>query len=680
MSKISVYKNVRDNSGFAVWDIADFLFLVRHELSPEVAQYRRGERDKKDIPAVTVSGVFEPTRRKENLKHHSGFIAVDIDNNTEVAETLRADKYTYALFKSVSGKGLCVIVRLPAGIETAEEHEAYARALFEYYYKLYSIEVDESCKDVTRLRILSHDRDLYLNEKAQVFEAKKEIECPRVVNNDPLPLGDSDIERIERLVRLIEEKEIDICDSYDDWMRLSFAFQRVPNGRDFFERISYIRGKVKPDTQAADPRKVELQFERAARYAPKSDIGTFFYLCKRRGLYVGRGKKNNKNEKMNAEELGYDLSNAGDFVEYTVRLNSERFYFDTLRQTLFIDNKEADEVAINSVWNEIRRLYPKKKLDKSIVTNILYSNVVRQVDPLAELLDELPEPGDYGMIKQLAASLKTKYDIPVELYLRKFLVGIIGGMKARRDSPGTPCAQFTPVLVGGPGLGKTYFCQNLLPDSFKEFVAEIALTGKPTDDYPVMFNNLLVVIDEWDSVKRVPAPYFRNLITMKDKTVRLSYRRDPLTYIRRASIIGTSNHIDLIPDPQNNRRIVPIEVVDIDHDLYNSVDKTLLLAEAMYWYNQGEVAQISSDDLAVFNTADSPYASLNDVEIIVKEHVMPSAEFIYTATEIAALIKEKYNLQVSPRKVSSVLKTYGYEYTEARINTVKKKGFRVELL
>ena len=76
----------------------------------------KSERDKlkKSAPLVTVSGSFSD-RKDDALREHSGFIAIDIDNidNPEDVKTqLKADSYIYSAFVSISGHGLCLIVKI----------------------------------------------------------------------------------------------------------------------------------------------------------------------------------------------------------------------------------------------------------------------------------------------------------------------------------------------------------------------------------------------------------------------------------------------------------------------------------------------------------------------------------------------------------------------------------------
>jgi hypothetical protein len=85
---------------------------------------------------------------------------MDYDHMDEPAskiDTLRFDPHIIAAFVSPSGRGMKVIVAIPAG---AEDH-ALAFESVKSYLATYDLEADESGKDVSRLCFLSHDPEVH---------------------------------------------------------------------------------------------------------------------------------------------------------------------------------------------------------------------------------------------------------------------------------------------------------------------------------------------------------------------------------------------------------------------------------------------------------------------------------------------------------------------------------------
>lgn len=122
---------------------------------------------KKQLSAVCFSGVFE--RRSDSaIKSHSGIICLDFDGYQgqdlqEAMRFFREDKYTFAAFISPSGKGIKVLVRIPAEVDT---HTNRFDALKEYYNSEF---FDVTSRNISRVCFMSYDPNLYHNEDSEIF-------------------------------------------------------------------------------------------------------------------------------------------------------------------------------------------------------------------------------------------------------------------------------------------------------------------------------------------------------------------------------------------------------------------------------------------------------------------------------------------------------------------------------
>ena len=81
----------------------DFLNGVRFGkwssvIEPIIAEKDKARRNamKRNIPSVTIAGVFRE-RKASELLEHSGFMAIDIDSFNDKTQ-LQSDPYTYSLF------------------------------------------------------------------------------------------------------------------------------------------------------------------------------------------------------------------------------------------------------------------------------------------------------------------------------------------------------------------------------------------------------------------------------------------------------------------------------------------------------------------------------------------------------------------------------------------------------
>ncbi len=145
---------------------------------------------KRKLPGFTTSGTFS-TRKAEQLLAHSGLLCLDVDNKDANADVdlvaarraIEADSYTYAVAASTGGVGFFVLVPIPA-----DDHKGSFRALAAYYQQAYGVAVDRACQDVSRLRFVSYDPALYLNEQAATFEETL-AEASRPTSVPPVSAG-----------------------------------------------------------------------------------------------------------------------------------------------------------------------------------------------------------------------------------------------------------------------------------------------------------------------------------------------------------------------------------------------------------------------------------------------------------------------------------------------------------
>ena len=122
------------------------------------------------IPNFTGSGTFKE-RYDKDLIQHSGFIVIDFDDLDynrieEVGKALKRDKYSFAVFDSVSGLGIATIVKIDP-----DKHLESFYSLQRYYHVKYGLDIDKSCKNVSRARFVSYDTNLYVNENSTSFDA-----------------------------------------------------------------------------------------------------------------------------------------------------------------------------------------------------------------------------------------------------------------------------------------------------------------------------------------------------------------------------------------------------------------------------------------------------------------------------------------------------------------------------
>ena len=283
---ISVYDGVTDNTG-TIMPLGTFLFCKEYkdDILRLRAVFDKEKRNalKRSLPQATISGVFSPTRAKNNLSQHSGLICVDIDakDNPDILdwETLKQDlsvlpQIAYCAL-SVSGKGLFLVIPL----RYPEKHLKQFRQLQIDFRKM-GIMIDSACSDITRLRCLSYDEHPIINENATLYEGVY-VEKPKHKSFPTCFIyeGENTSAEVAVCCRKIQQCGIDITASYDDWLKVGCALATLgERGRSLFHICS--RQNAKYNAAKTDKMFTDL----LRRNYQQVNIGTFFWMCKQYGI------------------------------------------------------------------------------------------------------------------------------------------------------------------------------------------------------------------------------------------------------------------------------------------------------------------------------------------------------------------------------------------------------------
>jgi len=238
--------------------------LLRQGLADEYASAKRS------LPAFTPSGLFEGGRKLEFLQDYSGLLVLDFDDLDQEPLSVAILKtndihYTYASFISPSGRGLKVLVKV---FSRPVFHKSAFNQVKTFYEEALGITVDPSGKDITRLCFVSWDEMLYHNPSAAVFQTHINM-----VEDD-----------IEKVVRQIEDRRLDLTQEYDQWVRIGFALADAigEEGRSYFHRLS----RFYP---GYDPKACDDQFDKCLKSNNTGiTIATLFYYARDHGVDISR--------------------------------------------------------------------------------------------------------------------------------------------------------------------------------------------------------------------------------------------------------------------------------------------------------------------------------------------------------------------------------------------------------
>jgi predicted P-loop ATPase len=712
--QISIFKNwARVNNPENI-DLIDHLMDIKEgqwEDSVTKARVLKAQGKEEEYKAfkdkmqtVSFSGLFEK-RADAALIEHSKIIAMDLDiydhpDLNGVKEKFKTDPHVFSVFLSTSGMGLRVLFR----IDSKRHRDAFL-GISKYIKDHYQIIVDAN-SSVSKPYIVSFDPDLYLNESAPVWTIyNKETVLKKEIN---FVHTRSDFQEV---FKNIEQRNVLICEEYNDWYRLGFALAEEfgEEGRSYFHVLSRI------DSKKYRYEDCDKQYTSCLKAGKTGvNISTFYYLAKSAGINISsektktiiRATKNGKKAGLSAETIIKNLAefenitDAQEVVDkifgddsiqaekdaqdspieqlemflrhnYTIKFNEVTGYLEQHGKRL----KEVPELF--SIFIAAKKLIPK--LDYSLMMKVLKSDFTPRYNPFFEYLgsDGIPvilppypvknEGYDSPIISKLASCLKCDNPGYTEYFTRKWLVSIISAMHGVHS----PLSHY---LLGAQGKGKTHFYDYLLPEVFRKDYYIHSKLDKGKDSELEMCENILILDDELYGKSAKESILFNSISSMGVFSIRRPYGDANEKITRLAVQCGTSNYLDVIKDPTGNRRIIAIEVFDIDKDLYNSIDKGDLLKEAFMLYKQGFDWRILGDDIVFLNTDQAKYEMSNfERDLLEKYFSVPpegtDEECRLSTSDIKIELEKFTRTNVNLSTLGKELKRAGYQLKTTRTKT-----------
>lgn len=698
--KVSLYKNIHHTTDGLVYDIDHILAEIRNGrwqdlfLKISIEQDKKVRQNlKKQVPYFTTSGTFQ-TRNNDGLIEHSGLIAIDFDELSDIDDTFRElskDPYTFALFRSISAKGLCCIVK----IDPSRHADAF-EGLQDYYYHKLQLTIDPACKDVARPRYISYDPDLYHNSSSKAFkeylsrEVKKQtLEAQKV----------SFIHTTTKFERVLYSIDKDITGKYPQWIKLGFAIAQEygTSGLAYFHHIS----KYSP---SYDPAATERQYQYCLKYNNgQTSISTFYYYAKLHGYpvsseredYISKlayfAKESGKpaealasmvDDKLTADDnevihavYASDKFKPGkdekdkklniDDVELWLRTHY-RIKKNIITRVYELDGRELESEDLNSIYIDGKKKF--EKLTRELFDTILFSNQTPTYDPIREYFDSLAWDG-YDRLTDLSDSITSDTGTPEwrRLMITKWLLGIVETIYTKE--PNILCL----VLAGAKNTGKTQFFKRLLPDPLKRFFANSQL-DKQKDDEILMTQKLIIFDDEYSGKSKQDSKHMKKMLSADSFTLREPYGKKNVTLRRVASLCGTCNETELLNDATGNRRILVIEATGrFDYAAYNAIDKGQLFAQVKQMHLDGMESTLTAEEIDLLDeyTA-SRYAEVSIEAEMIHQYFEPSyvgSEYDFkTTSAIKDYIEGATKQKLSVKKLGMDLRRLGYQ-------RIKKGGF-----
>ena len=713
MPKVSVFLNVKEVNNPSSIELDDFLVMTKDgtwedavtRVRVEKSKDRRDEM-KRALPTVTMSGEFS-SRNEQGMIKHSGYICMDLDDVDDIEKTqqlLENDRYVYAIWVSTSGNGLRVML-----IIDPKKHRESFYGICQYFHERYQIICDPNGVSLSKPYVVSWDPNLYINQSQEIPIFKKYIKETPIKKINDFVHTDGDFEMV---LNQITSRGIIICEDYNDWLKVCFAISEHfgERGRNYFHEVSRQHPKY-------DFRDTEKQYTAClkARGTTKANISTFYYLAKINNVNIAseqtkaivRATKNGKKAGLNKDQIIKNLlefsniANADSLVEkvynegtdddgeeQSILFQLEMYISNNydLRMnevTGYLEKKNGGQLTpsdLNSLFISSKKVIPK--VDYQLMMRLLKSDFIPTYNPFFEFFKsdgvpvELPAiPVENGntyespIIDTLARTIKNDDPAYTNYFLKKWIVSIVSSAH-KVHSPLVFC------LLGSQNTGKTEFFRRLFPKELMNYYAESKL-DKEKDDELLMTENLIIMDDELGGKSKQDAQKLKNITSKQYFSLRRPYGDHNEKILRLAVLCGTSNYHEVLSDSTGNRRIIPIEVFDVNKELYNSIDKKELFMEAFDIYKKGFDWRITHKDVEYLNKDQSKYEMVIKERELIEKYFKPGDRSYLSTTDILVEIEMITKQRLGLNTVGRELLKLGFEKRTVRDDigrTPKKWG------
>ncbi len=235
---------------------------------------------------------------------------------------------------------------------------------------------------------------------------------------------------------------------------------------------------------------------------------------------------------------------------------------------------------------------------KSDIIEYVQSEEIPYFNPIKDFLESLPEWDGHNHVARLFGRLP---GISTEQmnFLTIWLRSAVAHWLQMDTLHGNECV---PTLIGAQGCGKTTFFKRLLPVPLREYFLDHLNLSNKFDKEMALTNNLLVCLDELDTIRPSQHPALKQTLSKSKVNGRPIFGKTQADRLRFASFVATTNNQHPLTDATGSRRYICLTIPqghmidnegDIDYrQLYAQVVYELCVAKVPYWFNNSEVARI----------------------------------------------------------------------------------------
>ena len=292
---------------------------------------------------------------------------------------------------------------------------------------------------------------------------------------------------------------------------------------------------------------------------------------------------------------------------------------------------------------------------KTDINMFVNSEEVPQYNPIREYLDKLPQWDGQNHVAKLFSrlpGLSTEQHAFLAIWLRSAVAHWLQMDMLHGN-------EVVPVLIGEQGCGKTTFLRRMLPQHLRQYYLDHLNLSNKFDKEMALTNNLLVNIDEFETIRPSQQSSLKQTISKSKVNGRPIFGRAQEDRLRYASFVATTNNPHPLQDPTGSRRYICLSIPkgqfidnachtstpgskndgDIDYEqIYAQVLYELRELKAPYWFNNEEVKRLQELNLEYMQQKD--IAEM--VEICFRRPKEGEKVKSISTTEILRVIQSEY--------------------------------------
>ena len=311
----------------------------------------------------------------------------------------------------------------------------------------------------------------------------------------------------------------------------------------------------------------------------------------------------------------------------------------------------------------------EKGSPKTEIVEFVHSEDVPAFNPVNHYLSHLPEWDGENHIAKLLSRLPG-LTTEQQGFFATWLRSAVAHWKQMDTLHGNECV---PMLIGEQGCGKTTFFKRLLPPSLREYCLDHLNLSNKFDKEMALTNNILVILDEFDSIRPSQHSEVKQLLSKSKVNGRPIYGSTQEDRPRYASFVATTNNPYPLTDPTGSRRYICITIPEgkfidntgeIDYNqLYAQVLYELEVVKTPYWFSNEEVARIQQLNLNYMDEADI----VEIVEACFRKPEDGEAAKMMSPTMLLNHIHDEYHSVKcdfgNKIRIGKVMNSLGYEST-----------------